>query len=79
MYILFKLTFYDTWTAEVCGWVGVFTYIVTYTFYLGGGGLDWTYLVAWCGSDVRRGRVWSGDLAGRETLARGTGSESLEG
>ena len=61
---------------RVCG--GVYIYSHLYIF-IWGGGLDWTYLVAWCGSDVRRGRVWSGDLAGRETLARGTGSESLEG
>lgn len=61
-------------------WVGGDVYIYSHLYILfGGGGLDWTYLVAWCGSDVRRGRVWSGDLAGRETLARGTGSESLEG
>ena len=63
----------------VGGGGGVFNILGTLALVLGGGGLDWTYLVAWCGSDVRRGRVWSGDLAGRETLARGTGSESLEG
>ena len=64
------------------GGVYIYSHLYIHVLYFckgGGGSSDWTYLVAWCGSDVRRGRVWSGDLAGHGNLARGTGSESLEG